>query len=41
MRMLEKSVLVIGQVLGLLIGENFTTPPSEVLQKYPYLQFCM
>ena len=36
---LRKSVLVIGQVLGLLMGDKFNTPISEVLKRHPYLRF--
>jgi len=36
---LRKSVLVIGQVLGLIMGNNFNTPISEVLRQHPYLRF--
>ena len=41
MRMLEKSVLMIGQVLGLLIGDNFTTPLDDVLEQHPYLEVAV
>lgn len=36
---LMKSVLIIGQVLNLLIGDDFTTPTSEVMERYPYFRF--
>ncbi len=36
MRMLKKSVLIIGQVLGLLLGDNITTSTSQVTELHPY-----
>lgn len=39
MKELKESLLVIGQVFGLLMGDNFTTPTLEVIERYPYLRF--
>jgi len=39
MKSLMKSVLVIGQVLGLLIGYNVSNPTLQVPERYPYLRF--
>jgi hypothetical protein len=36
---LKESLLVIGQVFDLLIGDDFTTPTLEVIEQYPYLRF--
>lgn len=38
MRELKKVVLIIGKVLGLLLGDNFTTPTAQVMERYPYLR---
>lgn len=38
MKGLKESVLIIGQVLGLLMGDNFATT-LEVLEQYPYIRF--
>ena len=39
MQNLAKSFLAIGQVFGLVIGYNFTTPILQTLEKYPYLRY--
>ena len=39
MKNLMKPVVIIGKVLGLVMGENFTTPISRTLQENPYLWF--
>ena len=39
MKRLIKSVEVIGRVLGVVLGDNFTTPTSHVWKEYPYLWF--
>jgi len=39
MKGLMKSVLIVGQVLGLFAGNNFTTPTLEVLERDPFLHF--
>lgn len=38
---LMKSVLIIGRVLNLLIGDDFNTPAAEVMERFPYLHFGM
>lgn len=35
MRNIKKVTEVIGQVLGLVIGDKFTTPAAWALQEYP------
>ena len=39
MRVLKRPVLIIGQVLNLIIGDNFTTPTLQVMKQYPHLDF--
>lgn len=39
MKRLSKSVAAISRVLWLIIGDNFTTPYSQVSKKYPYIHF--
>ncbi len=39
MKRLIKSAEVIGRVLGVVMGNNFTTPIAHTLEKYPYLWF--
>ncbi len=39
MKQLRESVLVIGQVLGLLMGDGFTTPLAQTLKQDPYFRF--
>jgi hypothetical protein len=34
MKGIAKSVAVVGQVLGLLIGSKFTTPTTHVIEQY-------
>ena len=34
---IKKVTEVIGQVLGLVIGDKFTTPAARALQEYPQL----
>ena len=36
MKSLIKSAVLIGQVLGLVIGDKFTTASWEVPERYPY-----
>ncbi len=36
---LMKSVVVIGQVFGLVLGNKFTLPADETLTQYRYLRF--
>ena len=35
MTQIKKVLLIAGQVLGLLLGDNFDTPVSEVIRNYP------
>ena len=35
MKSLIKSAVIIGQVLGLVMGDKFTTPSCEVQERYP------
>lgn len=35
MKSITKSVTVVGQVIGLLIGTKFTTPVAQVLEQNP------
>jgi hypothetical protein len=35
MKSIVKSVTVVGQVIGLLIGAKFTTPTAQVLEHNP------
>jgi len=37
MKSITKSVSVVGQVVGLLIGSKFTTPVTQVLEQNPNL----
>ena len=37
MKNLIKSAAIVGQVFGLVMGENFTIPSSEILAQYPSL----
>jgi len=39
MKSLMKSVQIIGQVFGLVFGDNFTTPAAHTMEQYPYLRF--
>ncbi len=39
MENLKKPVEFFGRVLGLVIGEKFTPPAWETLEKYPFLLF--
>jgi hypothetical protein len=39
MKNLMKSVIIIGHVFGLFMGNNFTTPAAETLERHPYLQY--
>jgi len=34
---IKESAKVIGQVLGLVIGDKFTTPTTQILRDYPDL----
>lgn len=36
---LKSSLLVIGQVFGLVLGSNFTSPADETLERYWHLRF--
>ena len=36
MKSLIKSAVIIGQVLGLVMGDNFTPGSWQVLERYPY-----
>ena len=35
MNNLTKSILVVNQLLGVLLGNNFTTPSQFVMENYP------
>ena len=37
MKDLKKSIQIVGQVFGLLIGDKFTAPAEETLRKHPNL----
>ena len=37
MKDLKKSVQIVGQVFGLLIGDKFTTPVAHTLREHPNL----
>jgi hypothetical protein len=39
MKGLAKSVVVVGQVIGLLVGNNFKTPINEVIAQHSNLIF--
>lgn len=39
MKRLIKTAEVIGQVLGVVMGNNFTTPVSHALEEYPSLWY--
>ena len=39
MKNLIKSAVVIGQVLGLVMGENLTTASWQVSKRYPYASY--
>lgn len=39
MKSLMKSAQIIGQVFGLVFGDNFTTPATHTIEQYPYLRF--
>jgi hypothetical protein len=39
MKRLVKSVVVVGQVIGLLAGNNFTTPMNYVIAQHSNLIF--
>ncbi len=36
---LKSSLLIIGQVFGLVLGSNFTSPTDQTLERYSHLQF--
>ena len=35
---LKSSLLTVGQVFGLVLGNGFTSPPNETIERYWYLQ---
>ena len=39
MKSLIKSAVIIGQVLGLVVGDNFTTGSWQVTERYPYAPY--
>jgi len=39
MKSLVRAVSVVGEVFGLVIGSDFTSPYSETMQRDPYLLF--
>ena len=41
MENLKKPVEIVGRVLGLVMGANFTTPVLKTLEKYPYIPFSL
>jgi hypothetical protein len=41
MKGLMKSVLIIGKLFNLLIGDSFTIPTSEVMVRFPQFRFLI
>jgi hypothetical protein len=39
MNIIWEAVVVVGRVLGTILGEDFDTPVTEVLEKYPDLPY--
>jgi len=39
MNNLTKSILVVNQLLGVLLGNNFTTPSQIVLESHPDIRY--
>lgn len=39
MEELLKAISVTGQVIGLIIGDDFVTPETQVIEQYPNIQF--
>jgi hypothetical protein len=39
MNIIQKAVVMVGQVIGALLGQDLDTPVSEVLKKYPDLRY--
>lgn len=37
MKRLKESLAVVGQVIGLLLGDNLTTSTQDVMARYPVL----
>jgi len=35
MKEIRRSVLVIGQLLGVILGEDFSTPASQTMYEHP------
>lgn len=39
MKGLKKVISIAGQMLGLIVGDEFVTPTSQVSAQYPYVHF--
>ncbi|MDP2920596.1 MAG: hypothetical protein Q8O43_10330 [Dehalococcoidia bacterium] len=39
MNNLNKSVLLVNKLIGLLLGDNFSTPIEKALEEYPDIRF--
>jgi len=39
MNIIQKAAVIVGQVIGAVLGQDFDTPVSEVLKKYPDLRY--
>jgi len=39
MNIIQKAVATVGQVIGTVLGQDFTLPANEVLEKYPNLPY--
>ena len=39
MNIIQKAVATVGQLIGAVLGQDFDTPVSDVLKKYPDLQY--
>jgi len=39
MNNLTKSVLIVNQLLGALLGSNFTTPMQQTIDSYPDIRY--
>jgi hypothetical protein len=39
MNIIQKAVVVVGQVIGMLLGRDLDTSVSDVLKKYPDLRY--
>jgi hypothetical protein len=39
MNIIQKAVVMVGQVIGMLLGRDLDIPVSDVLKKYPNIQY--